>query len=37
MTPRELAAAARAFPRAAAPPTRAALDAMMRRYPDGGG
>jgi uncharacterized phage protein (TIGR02216 family) len=34
MTPRELAAAARAFPPVPAPPTRAALDALMKRYPD---
>jgi uncharacterized phage protein (TIGR02216 family) len=35
MTPRELAAAARAFqPRGAAPLTRAALDGLMACFPD---
>jgi len=36
MTPRELAAAATALaPPPPAPPSRAALDALMRRFPDG--
>lgn len=37
MTPRELDCAARAiWPAASHPPARAALDALMRQFPDGG-
>lgn len=34
MTPREFAAALSPFTKASAPPPRAALEALMRRFPD---